>query len=597
MWRRRRPARRTALGLAAVAAIAVSLGVVALGATDPAEHLLQDARFDVRGQRSPPRDVAVVAIDARTFAQLGEHYPFARSLDARLIRRLTADGVRAVAYDVQFTEPTQPRQDAALMASVDAAPHPVLSTTEVRPDGQTRVFGGDAQVRALGARAAHTAVPVDGDGVVRRFHRSYDGLVGFPVAVVEAVTGKPVGGDGFDADGEAWIDFAGPPGTVDTYSFVDVLRGRVDPAQLRGRIVVVGASAPALGDRHTTSTTRADDTMAGAEIMANAIDTVLHGIPLRDAPAWVGILLVVVAGLAVPLAALRLRPIAVIGVAAALALALALGAQAAFAGGHVVPVAGPALALALSTFGALAVGGFYAALERERTRTLFARFVDEPVVDELLGRTDGEVRLGGVQVDASVLFCDLRGSTELFEQLGPERGIDVLNRFLSEMADAVLAHGGTLIGYRGDGLVALFGAPIAHPDHADRALAAAREMVGPRLTAVNAGLGEALAPLAMGVGIDSGTVLAGNVGSELRMEYTAVGDPANVAARVEGLTKELGHPVLLTAATVAALHTPDEALARVGEHPIRGRAATVVLWAPTSADRDRAPGSQPEPAG
>jgi adenylate cyclase len=523
-----------------------------------------------------------VAIDDHTLAELGVRFPFSRALHAEVVRRLTAAGARAVAYDVQFTEPTVPREVSALIAALDDAPHPVLSTTEVLR-GKTAVLGGESTLVPIGAVVGNTSVPVDGDGVVRRFHRTYDGLVGFPVAVAQAVTGRPIRSAGFDADATAPIDYAGPPRTVPTYSFVDVLRGRVGRAQLGGRIVVVGAGAPSLGDNHTTSTTRAEAVMAGPEIMANAIDTVLRGIPLRSAPGWIGVLLVLVAAAAVPLAALRLRTPAMAAVAVALAVLLAGGTYAAFSAGRITPVAPPALALLLSTLGALLVSAFYAALERERTRTLFARFVDAPVVDELLGRTGGEVRLGGVQVDASVLFCDLRGSTALLQELGPQRGIEVLNRFLSAMADAVLAHGGTLIGYRGDGLVALFGAPIAHPDHADRALATAREMVGPRLTAVNDRLSSedpGRPPLRLGVGIDSGAVLAGNVGSELRMEYTAVGDPANVAARVEALTKELGETVLLTAATRAALRDAG-GLRSAGAQAIRGRDGDVELWAPS----------------
>jgi adenylate cyclase len=576
----RRPSRTAALATTAAASIAITLGAMAVGATQPAERLAVDARFDVRGARTPPRDVAVVAIDDRTFDRLQRHYPFPRSLDAQVVRRLTADGVRAVAYDVQFTEQTDDRDDAALFDAFAAAPHPILSTTDTR-HGTTNVFGGDDVVAQMGARAAHTAVPTDGDGVVRRMYRSYDGLVGFPIAVAEAVTGRPVGGSPFADDGTIWIDYAGPAKTVPTYSFVDVLQGRVPAAKLRGRIVVVGAGSAELGDQHTTSTSRGE-VMMGPEIMANAIDTVLRGFPLRDAPPWVGIALVLLVGCAVPLSAIRLRPVAVSGVAVVLAVALAGATYAAFAAGRVTPFAGPALALLLATLGALLVSAFYAALERERTRTMFARFVDAPVVDELLRRADGAVRLGGVQVDASVLFCDLRRSTALFEALGPQHGIAVLNRFLSEMADAVLHHGGTLIGYRGDGLVALFGAPIAHPDHADRALAAARDMVGPRLATVNAWLvtdGAPVPPLRMGVGIDSGAVLAGNVGSELRMEYTAVGDPANVAARVEELTKAVRRPVLVTAATMGALRVPATDLVPAGAHPIRGRAAPVELWA------------------
>jgi adenylate cyclase len=322
--------------------------------------------------------------------------------------------------------------------------------------------------------------------------------------------------------------------------------------------------------------------MSGPEINANEIETVLRGVPLRDTPGWLEVVLVVVLGLVAPLAALRLTSGWVLAVVLGAAAALAGGVWAAFQSGRVAPVAAPALALGLGGLAALAVGGFYATLARERARTLFARFVAEPVVDEVLAHTVGDLRLGGVRVDATIMFCDLRGSTTLLERMEPERGLEVLNVFLSQMADAVLDQGGTLLGYRGDGLLAIFGAPLPQPDQADRALRAALDMAGPRLEACNAWLREQ-APgveLRMGVGIHSGEVMAGNVGSEARMEYTAIGDPVNVAARVEGLTKEAGHVVLVTDATRERLSASDGLLVRVGRRPVRGRAEGVELWAP-----------------
>ena len=121
------------------------------------------------------------------------------------------------------------------------------------------------------------------------------------------------------------------------------------------------------------------------------------------------------------------------------------------------------------------------AFERERVRDMFARFVPEQVVDEVLARTDGDLRLGGVRMEATVLFTDLRGFTTFSERLPAEEVIEVLNRYLGEMSDAILAHGGTLVSYIGDGIMAVFGAPIEQADHADRALAAAREMLDVRL--------------------------------------------------------------------------------------------------------------------
>jgi adenylate cyclase len=243
-------------------------------------------------------------------------------------------------------------------------------------------------------------------------------------------------------------------------------------------------------------------------------------------------------------------------------------------------VVAPLIALALGTLGTLGAVGFLAAFGRERTRAQFARFVPEAVVDTVLADAGG-ARLGGVRAEATVLFCDLRGSTTMLEGMSPERGIEIINRYLTEMTDAVVAHGGTLAGFRGDGLLALFGAPLAQPDHADRALAAAREMAGERLAHVNGSLrGEGLEhDLEIGVGVCSGEIMAGNVGSDQRMEYTAIGDAANVASRLEGLTKGTGHRVFLADSTRLLLHDgAADGLVEVDELQARGRAAPVRTW-------------------
>ena len=135
--------------------------------------------------------------------------------------------------------------------------------------------------------------------------------------------------------------------------------------------------------------------------------------------------------------------------------------------------------------------------------------------------------------------------------------IEVLNRYLTEMTDAIMDHGGTLVAYMGDGIMAVFGAPIEQADHADRALAAAREMIGPRARRFNAwmretGRGDGFR---MGIGLNSGAVMAGNVGSERRMEYTAIGDTTNTASRLEGMTKGTPHMVFISDSTREMLTT------------------------------------------
>jgi adenylate cyclase len=239
----------------------------------------------------------------------------------------------------------------------------------------------------------------------------------------------------------------------------------------------------------------------------------------------------------------------------------------------------PFAALLVSAAGSLAVQLVTEAVERLRVRDLFARFVPENVVDEVLANAGG-LRLGGVQRDGTVMFTDLRGFTSLAESLSPARVIEVLNRYLSEMSDAILDHGGTLVAYMGDGIMAVFGAPLVQPDHADRALSTAREMLTVRLPRFNEWLrAEGLSEgFRMGIGLNSGHVMSGNVGSERRVEYAAVGDTTNSAARIEQMTKGTPHQLLLSDATKEALVEPATDLVFVEETDIRGRVGRVSLW-------------------
>jgi adenylate cyclase len=219
-------------------------------------------------------------------------------------------------------------------------------------------------------------------------------------------------------------------------------------------------------------------------------------------------------------------------------------------------------------------------LERARVRDVFARFLPETMVDEVLSRADGDLRLGGVRLVSTVLFADLRSFTSFAERTSPDEVIAVLNRYFGEMSDAVLDNGGTLLAFLGDGLIAVFGAPLECDDHADRALAAGREMLRVRLPRFNGwareqGYGDGFR---MGIGMSSGPLMSGNVGSERRLEYTAIGDTVNTAARIEALTKELGHPVLLSEATLDLLTVPARDLVYVDEVTVRGRTAPTRVW-------------------
>jgi adenylate cyclase len=453
----------------------------------------------------------------------------------------------------------------------------VLNTTSPSDNhGGTLILGGNTVLKDIGALPSSANYPSEPDNAIRRVAYEIDGLKTFPVVIAGAASGHPVSPSLFGGE-PAWIDFAGPPGTIPSVSFADVLAGRVPPAYFRGKIVMVGASDPSLQDLHATPV---GTLMPGVEIQANAVRTVLRGLPLKMGPTWLDVVLVLLLGLAAPVASLRLPPLRALSLALLVGGTFVVGCQLAFDAGLIVAFVYPLAALLLSASGSLGVQYATAASERERVRDLFSRFVPENVVGDVLARADEGLRLGGVQRVCTVMFTDLRGFTSFAEALPPDRVIAVLNQYLSSMSDAILDHGGTLVAYMGDGIMAVFGAPIERKDHADQALATAREMLETRLPRFNAWLrDEDLGDgFRMGIGLNSGPVMSGNVGSERRVEYAAIGDTTNTASRVEGMTKGTAHMLFFTESTRQLLREPPADVIFVDEFEVRGRQAGVKIW-------------------
>ena len=557
-------------GVALVAAV-VGLAAWGAGALDRVERGTVDARFQVRGSRTPPSTVVVVGVDDRSIDAQKTRWPFSRSVQAAAITRLAAAKPKAIAYDIQLSDLTTQKDDEAMAAALDAAGPVVLATT--RNDAAQ---GPDVLFEGGGITAGHAAFPDTPDNVFRRVPYSVEGLRSFAVAAATAAAGRPVSRDGFD--GGALIDYAGPAGTIPTISFSDVVAGRFDANDVRGRVVVVGTTSPRLGDTHPTPFGGAP--MSGPEINANAIATILDGIPLRDAPGWLDALLIIALAALGALAAWPRRAWVTLLAALGIGVVFVALAQALFAAGTVVAVTPPLLALVLATLGGLAVTYGILERERQRLRTEFARFVPAAVVDQVVDQAGEDQRLGGRRIYCSVMFVDLRGFTAAAERLPPETVIELLNHYLGEMSDAILDHGGTLVSYMADGIMALFGAPIEQGDHADRAVAAAREMRDLRLPSFNAWCAEVVpgTSFRMGIGVASGPVMSGNVGSERRLEYTAVGDTANVAARLQAMTKESPHTILLADATRGALTRAVGDLVAVGALEVRGRQIGTGVW-------------------
>jgi CHASE2 domain-containing sensor protein len=409
--------RAVAILMAGVFAAGVA-GAADLGRLLPGleqESLLQ--RFERRDARPAP-NMLVVAVDDKTFADLQLQWPFPRRWHARAIDRLRRAGARVIVYDVQFTEQTTARDDNALIDAIDRAHDVVLATAETDEHGGTNVLGGAAALKSIGARAAASNLPEGRGGVLQRVEYEHGGLPTL-ATVAARLVGHPPARSSFPKGG-AWIDFHGPPGTIDTVSFSDLVNGRVDPARVRGRVVVVGAASPTLQDVHPTPTS--DRLMSGPEIEANAIDSVTRGNPLRHTPTWVGLLIVLGLAFLPALVSLRLRALVAAAVTPAIAFVFLLMAQRMFEHGRILPVATPLFALALGTVTTISAGYVIERRQRDRVtrrnleleeavsaRTVELRKTQLEVIHRLAQATESRDQETGMHLERISRMCERVG--------------------------------------------------------------------------------------------------------------------------------------------------------------------------------------------
>ncbi|MHA1566113.1 MAG: CHASE2 domain-containing protein [Alphaproteobacteria bacterium] len=355
-----------------------------------------------------------------------------------------------------------------------------------------------------------------------------------------------------------------------------ILSGDVDPALIRDHIILIGASATALAHQQATPL---DKSGPGVRIHAQAIEQILAGAylvrPNWASPLELGYTLIL--GLLLILLLPRLGPLpcAAMGAIAALA-ALAVSWFSFRQGLLLLDPVGPSLAVLLVYLTSTLLGHMRAESERNAVRTAFGRYVSPELV-ERLAADRSQLHLGGEQRILSLMFCDIRGFTALSEKLTPTALTSLLNRFFTPMTGIVLHHHGTIDKYIGDCIMAFWNAPVADPDHAVNACRAALGMRA-ALRVLNTEFAkEGQDPLAFGIGINTGNAMVGNMGSEQRFDYSALGDAVNLAARIEGQSKTYGVDIIISEFTQAL--AADFAALELDLIRLVGRAQPIRIYA------------------
>jgi class 3 adenylate cyclase len=353
---------------------------------------------------------------------------------------------------------------------------------------------------------------------------------------------------------------------------------------VEGRLCVVGLNATAVSDQHRTPISRIQP---GVTVYPAAMQTILSGVAFRRMSAWSEWLIAVLFAWVVAGATARLptgwgiaATVALSGLVAVVAWSVSASAA------LLLPLAGPVLAVLVAFAGVSAYRQLTEASSRRWIARAFQQYLSAELLDEIQ-RDPESLRLGGERREITFLFSDVAGFTSLSERLEPEPLVALLNRYLSAMTDTILAEGAKLDKYEGDGILALFGAPVRTEDHALRAVRAALAMHAalPRVNRelVDLGLLPEGRRLAIRVGLSSGPAIVGNFGSEQRFDYTAMGDTVNVGGRLEEANRWLGSRILVPEATRQVC---GEAVVfrRFGPARIRGKSEPIVLYEPLALE-------------
>ena len=600
-----------------------------------------DTKFRVRGERTPGTDVVLVALDERSLDSLGSARLFERHHVARLVDQLNEAGARVIGFDITYSEvdPTDPENDRLFAEAIEQAGNVVLgiyfdleATTgqsgerqelpaefqdiviekQIFPSvrrsgsaiGETLIQGNNLEMNLptltrAAASFGTVNVHTDSDGSPRyqpqfiewdgRFYPPLDlqllkRYLDAPSIGVTMQDGRieqiQVGDYVVPTDryGRYMVNFDGPAGTYPTVSWIDVEEGRVDPNALRDKIVIIGPTAIGLGD---VLPTPFDPVLPGIELHANVLNNVLQQRYLvRDTmTSMVDLLLIAVLGILVSLylpkmEATRSIVYTVLGFIAFTGFNVWVFLQFSWVLSYVYP----GLALVVTSGSLISYKYLTEEREKKRTKQVFSHYLDQAVIDQVIDQPE-KLKLGGEKHDLTVLFSDIRGFSTFSEQMTPQELVGFLNTYFDQMTDIIFKYQGTLDKLIGDAVMCFWGHPVETEDHPLRATVAALEMmqvVREMQETVDLPGGH---KFDIGIGLNTGDMVVGNMGSESRFSYTVMGDNVNLGARLEGLNKFYGTNILITDTTYESVK--DRIFCReLDRVKVKGKVHAVTLYEP-----------------
>ena len=619
--------KKVGISIALVVAIALSvLHVWHFRFFEVLEEKTLDLRFAMRGKVAPGPETVIAVIDEKSINKLGR-FPWPRSVWGRVVDRLTEEGARVIVFDVFFSERESVESDDLFQRAIMRSGRVILpvvfdfSETGYKESGFTgrkldfmtpsaysvlkntdepfsplkakMVLPTLLRFSAFSKALAHINMIPDMDGTIRwevlaiEYQGDYYAPIGLQAArlfrglksedlaldyrgsVRLGDTTIPI--DGF---GRMLINFRGPNNTFPMYPVSDILDRTTRAGAFKDKIVLIGATAQGIYDLRVTPFST---NMAGIEKHASVVDTILRGDFIYRTEATVIPLILLFAGL---LGIYLPRLGAKAGAGLFLALFVGYGWIVYYlfvSKGIWFNFVYPSSALVFGYTSQTAYRFFTEERRARDIRKMFSSYVSKRIVDELI-RDPSKARLGGERKEITVLFSDIRGFTSFSEKHQPEEVVSMLNEYLGAMTDIVFKYDGTLDKFIGDAIMALWGAPIGQPDHAERAVRCALAM-GERLGELQKKwAAEGKPVLDTGIGINTGEMVVGNMGAEgKKMDYTVIGDHVNLGARVESLTRQYNNHIIITEFTYEKVKDIVE-VNKLGSVTVKGKERPLVIY-------------------
>lgn len=592
------------------------------------DYRMKDTRFRIRGPVVPDKNVVIVAIDHASIKEIGR-WPWSREVTGRLIESLAHYGARVSALDIVFSEPQGVAADQALSRSISKAGNVVMGyffrDEEQQTDPEAILQMENATIKLMKVAEGTESIPLteygyldanlpllgvgamdfgffnarpDGDGLYRRsiLLLLYNGEI-YPSLAVKGLRHylgsdimldiRPYGIDGMQIgelhipareDGTLVLNYYGPAGTFRTISAADLIKRRLPPDSLKDALVFVGATEIGIYDIRPTPF---DATQPGVELHATVAANALEqrflkydGITQMQEIACI-ILFPLLLGATLAFLPGTFAGLGAFGLFSLLFLSVNyLGFK---TGLRDMTVIYPLIGLALTYLGCESWRNLVVEKKGRQLKKAFSNYVSPDLVKEIEKNPDKLV-LGGEEREISILFSDIRGFTTVSEELTPPELVKLLNEYLSPMTRIVLEEKGTLDKFIGDAVMALFNAPLDVPEHATRACRAAVRMLE-ELENLNLGFkSRGMKEINIGIGINTGKAIVGNMGADIRFDYTAIGDSVNLASRLEGQNKYYGTSILISGDTFEQVKNGEFTFRQVDLVQVKGKNRPVAMY-------------------